>query len=163
MVYRRLPGKLVLGFVLAVAGCGGSDDARDRDEIEQVLTESMNAAHAGDRERACSSYTSAYVREALKENAGLKLERRTCAELVGALHVVLKQLTPDPKPSVSDVDLSGDAATARMEIDTAFGLAASKIFVVRRDGTWKIEHDEDLRGKPESPTRRRPARGAEGV
>lgn len=146
---RVIRGALSIALLLAAAGCGGSDERKDREDIERVLTDSIQAVHAGDREKACPLYTSAYVRENLRENPELKLERDTCEELVDALEVVFKQLTPNPDPKVTKIEVAGDKATARLEIDTAFGPAASKMFVVRERDRWKIDHDEDLRTGPE--------------
>ncbi len=151
MAQRLLLSALAVGFLLAVTGCGGSDDRRDREEVKQVLTVSMNAAHAGDQAKACSLYTPAYVREVMKEHEGLKLMGDTCEEVVRALNGVLKQLTPDPNPRVTDVRVFGDKATARMEIETHFGPAATKVFAAREDGNWKITHDQDFPDDTQSP------------
>ena len=137
----------------AVVACGGGDDGREREQVRDVLTDSLTAVHAGDARKACSLYTPAYVRETLKENSELKLGHDTCEELVRALERVLKQLTPDPKPRITEVEVAGDKATARMEIDTHLGPAASKFFVVRQDGNWRIDHDEDLQDETQSPAR----------
>ena len=146
-------GAFLFALLPALAACGGSDEASEREEIRQVVTDSINAAHAGDQRKTCSSYTAAYVREVVRENRGLKLERRTCEELVAAMERVLKQLTPDPRPRVSEVEVSGEKATARLQIATAFGPAASRIFLVRKDDNWRIDHDEDLRDDPKPPVR----------
>ncbi len=148
---RFLLTALWLGLVLAAAGCGGSDERDDREQIRDVLTESVIAAHAGDEAKACSLYTPAYVRERLRESRGLKLRRDTCDELVRALERVLKQLTRNPRPRVAEVEVAGDKATARMEIQTYVGPAASRFFLVRDDGDWRIDHDQDLQEEPESP------------
>ena len=153
IVQRLLHGAISLGVLLALAGCGGDDDRRDRQEAGQVLTDSINAAHAGDEEKACALYTRAYVRETLKENRGLRLTGSTCEELVRALEPVLKQLTPDPNPRVTGVEVAGDRATGRMQIDTHFGPAATKFTMTREDGDWKINHDEDVPDETPSPSR----------
>lgn len=130
-------------IVSAVAACDVTGDREDREDVKRVVTDSVRAAHAGNATEACSLYTAAYVRETLRENRELRLKRRTCAELVAALRVVFQQLTPNPRPKVTNPEVSGDKATARLQIETALGPAASKIFLVRHGDDWKIDHDED--------------------
>lgn len=126
-----------------VAGCDVSGDRDDREDVKRVVTDSIRAAHAGNATEACSLYTGAYVRESLRENRELRLKRRTCTELVAALRVVFQQLTPNPRPKVTNPEVSGDKATARLQIETALGPAASRIFLVRHGDDWRIDHDED--------------------
>ena len=136
---------------LAVAACGGSDERRDRERIEQVTADSISAAHAGDRAKACSHYTPGYVRELFRENGGLRPKGASCAEVLRSFEGILKQLTSDPKPHVTDIEVRGAKATARLEIETHLGPAASKLFLTREDGDWKIDHDRDLSDDTPSP------------
>lgn len=138
-------------FLPTVMGCGGNDEGKDREEVSRVVTDATEATYAGDEKKACSLYTPAYVREALRENRALKLTRGTCAELVQALQRVRRQLTPEPTPRVTDVRVAGDRATARMDVRTHLGPAAAKLFLAREDGKWRIDHDQDLRAAPPSP------------
>lgn len=147
----RLLGALWLCLLLTLVGCGGNDEGREREEVTQVLTDAMYATYAGDERKACSLYTPAYVRESLRENKALKLERGTCAELVRALRRVRRQLTPNPNPRVTDVRVAGDRATARLEIKTHLGPAAARFFLRRQEGKWRIDHDQDLRAATPSP------------
>ena len=137
--------------LLLVGGCGGSDEPTDTDAIKRVLADSINAAHSGDQAKACSVYTPAYVREIFRETRGLQPTGDSCREVVSAFEDVLKRLTADPKPKVTDVEVSGDKATARMEIETYFGPATTKVFAARKDGAWKINHDQDPPEGPQSP------------
>ena len=143
---------LPLALALAAPGCGGSDEEDQRERVGRAVTESVLAAHAGDLAKACSLYTHSYVRETLRENRGLRVTGgEGCAGLVRAMRRVLQRLTPDPKPRVSDVTVSGDEARALLQIDTALGPAASEIFLVRQGGDWKVDHDRDLQGEPQPP------------
>lgn len=146
-----LVAAICFGFLPTVMGCGGNDEGKAREEVSRVLTNATEATYAGDEKKACSLYTPAYVREALRENRALKLTTGTCAELVQALQRVRRQLTPEPTPWVTDVRVAGDRATARMEIRTHLGPAAAKLFLTREDGKWRIYHDQDVRAAPPSP------------
>lgn len=136
---------------LAVAACGGSDERRDREKIEQVAADSISAAHAGDRAKACARYTPGYVRELFRENGGLRPKGVSCAEVLRSFEGILRQLTSDPKPQVTDIEVRGAKGTARLEIETHLGPAASKLFLIREDGDWKIDHDRDLSDDTPSP------------
>ena len=118
--------------------------------MEKALVDSLDASYKGDANGTCSLYTPAYKREVLRENE--RLRASTCEELVEAMVPVLKQLSADPAPKVTQVEVEGDEASARLEIQTHFGPAASKRFLVREDDRWKISHDEDLTaGAPTGP------------
>ena len=134
------------------AGCGGGGDGgEDRREVSRVVIEATNAAHAGNSAKACPLYTRAYVREVRRENRELNVSSDSCAGVVDARGRVLRRLTPAPNPRVTGVRVMGDRATARLDIDTHFGSAATKVFAVREEGRWKVDHDEDFPARPESP------------
>ncbi len=116
-----------------------------------MLTDSISAAHAGNQAKACSLYTPGYVREIFREDRGLRPEGVSCEEVLRSFEGVLRQLTPDPNPRVTDIKLSGAKGTARLEIDTYLGPAATKVFLAREDGKWKIEHDRDFPDETPSP------------
>ncbi len=116
-----------------------------------MMTDSINAAHAGDQAKACSVYTPGYVREVFRGDRGLRPRGVSCADVLRSFEGVLKQLTPDPKPRVTDIDVRGAKGTARLEIETYLGPAAAKVFLARVDGDWKIYHDRDLPDETPSP------------
>lgn len=149
MMHRPSWAALALVPALALAGCGdGGDEREDREEVRRAVITAIRAAHAGDPRTACARYTRAYVRETVAENKALRLSGASCDELVRRLEPVLRQLTPNPRPKVTAVTVSDDRANARMDIETHFGPAATKVFLVRDGGRWKIDHDEDYADGP---------------
>jgi hypothetical protein len=132
-----------LTFLFALAGCGESDERSDREKVKQVLSDSIEAAHAGDEEKACSLYTPGYVREIFREKQEPRPAGVSCREVLRSFEPVLRQLTPDPNPRVTEIRVRGATGTARLEIETHLGPAAGKVFLSRRDGDWKIDHLRD--------------------
>ena len=124
-------------------GTDGAIGARLRSaRVEAGFTQ---AQLAGER------YTRAYVRETVAENKALRLSGASCDEVVRKLEPVLRQLTPNPRPKVTGVKVADDRANARLDIETHFGPAATKVFLVHDDARWKIDHDADY---PDGPATR---------
>ena len=156
----------MLATLCALGGCGDDGgtsrpDARaDETAVRKVLSEALDALYEGDGRRACSLYTSSYRRELVKENqadtSDVSPQGATCEEQVKSFAPILARFVPDRGVQVIEVEVSGDDATAVSEFSTTRGKTRVKEFLVRRDGKWRIDGDEEPgeSGRPRGGGRR---------
>ncbi len=151
----------VLGVL---AGCGGEGDSdrpgtrEDEAAVKKVLEEALDALYDGDGARACSLYTSSYRRKLVEENQADKSDVAprgdSCEKQVKDYQPILKRFVPGRDVEVLRVRVTGDDATAVSELNTTRGKSRIKEFLVRRDGEWKIDDDQEAGEGPPSPDRR---------
>lgn len=155
---RRWVGiSLVVGLLSGCGGKGGSDSADTRAEeasVRDVLAEALDALYDGDGARACSLYTSSYRRALVKENQVDKSEETpkgaTCEEQVKEFAPMIRHLVPDRDVKVIRVTVKEDKATAVSELNTTRGKTKLTEFLVRQDGRWKIDGDQEVGEAPPS-------------
>ncbi len=147
----------VLGVLSGCGGDSGSDrpDARgEKAEVRKVLAQALDAVYEGDGARACSLYTSAYRREMVKENQADKSDvapkGASCEEQVEDFAPILRRFVPGRDVKVLRVTVGGDDATAITEFNTTRGKSRVKEFLVRRDGDWKLDGDQEPGERPAS-------------
>ena len=141
---------LVLGLLSGCGGKSGSDraDARaDEAGVRNVLAEALDALYDGDGARACSLYTSSYRRALVKENQADRREvtpkGATCEEQVKEFAPMIRRFVPDRDVKVISVIVREDKATAVSELNTTRGKMKLTEFLVRQDGKWKIDGDQE--------------------
>ena len=151
----------VLGVLAGCGGDGDSDrpDARaDEAAVKKVLEEALDALYDGDGARACSLYTSSYRRKLVEENQADKSDvaprGESCEKQVKDYQPILKRFVPGRDVEVLRVRVRGDNATAVSVFNTTRGKSRIKEFLVRRDGEWKIDDDQEASEGPPSPDRR---------
>ena len=139
-----------LAALAALSGCGGdggSSRPDDETAVRKVLADALDALFEGDGRRACSLYTSSYRRQLLKENQADKsdvaLRGASCEEQVKNFEPILKRFVPNRDVKVIRVRTRGDTATAVTEYNTTRGKSRVKEFLVRQDGRWRIDGDEE--------------------
>ncbi len=162
MELRGWAGSLaVLGVLAGCGGDGGPDrpDAReDEAAVRKVLAEALDALYDGDGARACSLYTSSYRRKLVEENQADRSDVAprgdSCEKQVKDYEPILKRFVPGRDVEVLRVRVTGDDATAVSELNTTRGKSRIKEFLVRRDGEWKIDDDQEAGEEPPSPDRR---------
>lgn len=115
--------------------------------MRQVLAEALDALFDGDGARACSRYTSSYRRELLKENRAdkskLAPKGASCEEQVKEFAPTLRRFLPGRDVKIVQITVRGDDATTVSEFNTTRGKSQVKEFLVRQDGQWKINHDQE--------------------
>lgn len=148
---------LVVGLLSGCGGRGGSDRAgtrADEASVRDVLAEALDALYDGDGARACSLYTSSYRRALVKENKADKSEETpkgaTCEEQVKEFAPMIRHLVPDRDVEVIRVTVNEDKATAVSELNTTRGKIKLTEFLVRQDGRWKIDGDQEAGEAPPS-------------
>jgi hypothetical protein len=162
MELRRWAGAFaVLGVLAGCGGDGDSDrpDARaDEAAVKKALEEALDALYDGDGARACSLYTSSYRRKLVEENQADKSDVAprgdSCEKQVKDYQPILKRFVPGRDVEVLRVRVRGDNATAVSVFNTTRGKSRIKEFLVRRDGEWKIDDDQEAGEGPPSPDRR---------
>ncbi len=150
----------IIVFLTVLGGCGAedgrgrSDDRADEAAVEEVLTKERDAIYERDGARACSFYTSSYRRQFVKENRADKSELApkgaSCAKQVKEFGAVLERFVPDREIKVVRVSGRGDRATAVSEFNTTRGKTRLKEFLLRQDGAWRIDADQEP-GEPTPP------------
>jgi hypothetical protein len=151
MELRRWAGAFaVLGVLAGCGGDGASDrpDAReDEAAVKKVLEEALDALYDGDGARACSLYTSSYRRKLVEENQADRSDVAprgdSCEEQVKNYEPILKRFVPGRDVKVIRVSVRGDNATAVSVFNTTRGKSRVKESLVRRDGEWKINDDQE--------------------
>ena len=142
----------ILALVCGLSACGAeSSSDRDRartDEaaVKKVLGEALDALYDGDGARACALYTSSYRREFVKKNQADKSRLApgaTCEEQVANFASALKRNVPDREVKVLRITVNGDDATAISEFNTTRGKTRVTDFLVREDGEWMINGDQE--------------------
>ncbi len=141
----------MLAVAGALSGCGGDngsdppDPRADEAAVRKVLDEALRALRQGDGARACSLYTASYERALVEENQAEKSDvsprGASCEEQVKDFAPILKRYVRDVK--VVRIRVRGDDATAVSEFDTTRGKSRVKEFLVRQDGDWKINGDQE--------------------
>ena len=152
-----------LGIIVLIGvlgGCGGEDGrsssgARaDEAAVKEALARERDALYDGDGARACSLYTSSYRRQFVKENRADKSELApkgaSCREQVKEIGQVVERLVPGRKIKVIRVTVRGERAAAVSEFNTPRGKTQLKEFLLRQDGDWKIDADQEA-GEPTPP------------
>jgi hypothetical protein len=134
-----IPAVLALVAVAAVAVACGGDDGE-----EGKVRDTADAIAQAYNDKDVDTFLSYWTDNAIQEEYGATRE-----EIRG----VLGDFLGDPLLSVrsmSNVDVSGDTATADVEL--AFGklLQPERDSFVKQDGVWKIDSTEDL--APEIPS-----------
>ncbi len=143
----------ILAVLGVLSGCGG-DSGSDRPDVREdeaavtkVLEEAVDALYDGDGARACSLYTSKYRRELVTENqadrSDVAPKGDTCEEQVRDYEPILKRFVPGRDVKVIRVKVKGDKATSVTEFNTTRGKGRVKDFLVRQDGGWKIDDDQE--------------------
>jgi len=118
---------------LALAACGGSGE---EDQVREVV-EGLYAGFADtDADRICDSLTQKQ-REAVTKGTG---KARSCEQVLSiALSLVGEALKEAKDAKVTDIEVNGDKASAKVE----FRGKSSGLGLAKEDGEWKVS-DLDL-------------------
>jgi hypothetical protein len=124
---------LTMSGILAVGGCGGSDDERankpsgDETSVRRVLSELQTAAVAGDGKRICTQIFT----PKLAQSVAASSKSGSCAE-----EVRRNLFSPTTRLTVQNVTVA-DEATATATLQEA-SRTTSTVFLVRQSGRWRI-------------------------
>jgi hypothetical protein len=141
-------------LLLAVWGCGGSDDgadaarsgsgtpaataagsvASDERQIREVADRFYDAYVAGDGRAACSLLSEAAERQVVEDPESAQAGSTCAARLAAAAAVITRFYGPDPEISLTDVKVTGDRATGVVHVA---GQSEGASFV-RENGEWRL-------------------------
>ncbi len=158
----------ILALAVVVGGCGdgsGSNSgssssppsaAADSKSVEDLYLAYIAAALRGDGKAACGYLTehgqAQTLADAKSKDSPIK-EADTCEAALTAVGAFLRVFAPDPAPSVSQVKVNGDQATLLGTLQTSFGPSSSRVHLVRVEGEWKIDSDQDVESQSETVSR----------
>lgn len=131
------PAGLVVLFltVIAIAACGGEDDAA---QAEETVSEAITGIAEGDAGKVCSKLTPAAEKKVLatlrKNPIGPNIRAKSCEDAVTKFHAGLSQAIRNAllDGEVEDAKLDGDKAVVHV-----LG-AGLDVELRKRDGTWLI-------------------------
>jgi hypothetical protein len=124
---------LAMVGILAVGGCGGSDDegtskpTGDEASVRRVLSDLQTAAVAGDGKRICTQIFT----PKLAQSVAASSKSGSCAE-----EVRRNLFSPTTRLTVQSVRVA-DEATATATVEEA-SRTTSTVFLVRQSGRWRI-------------------------
>lgn len=141
---------LALSLVAGALGCGDGGGSPEKDAIDKVVTTLQEALETGDVDSVCRLTTPAVHKQFSSSGHGTDAP---CFDSFNrVLLMVEEQLLESRKPTVEDVSVDGDDATATLA--TADGTRFSVPFE-RRGGRWRLSNfygSETLpEVEPESP------------
>ena len=135
---RALPGLIA---ALALAGCGGDDDANDPEAVSKMLRDAAGAAADSDGDRACSHLTDRAQTQIVLQTGG-RLGDVDCSAAVAR---ALLFLGADERARIgrlepTGISLTGDSGKAVMRSPASDGPSpiVAQLSVAKEDGEWKI-------------------------
>ena len=119
----------VLASTLALFACGGGDD---REEVEQVVRDFVQATNERDGERLCGDLL---TQEYLEKYTGATGDgaAEACEEQLDVISGLRLRLI-----AVERVTVDGEAATVRATIATGGQRATRRFELAKEDGDWKL-------------------------
>jgi Domain of unknown function (DUF4878) len=137
----RLAWIVLIAAALAV-GCGDSDDASapgggssDREQVETVARDYLEALIAGDGERTCGHLTAA-----AQEQVKTWTKAASCEDGIGQVGDVIAERDGDAAEKLGDVRIEQvkiDGSKAEAQVESGDGSPRPATFE-KVDGTWKV-------------------------
>jgi hypothetical protein len=120
---------------LALAGCGGGDEAPSSGEVDDVVADYAHAFGGGDGERACELLTDE-ARDAFVKRVSSVVGTTDCAEAMAKLQSFAGPTITGPfeDATVEDVEVDGDRATADLVADGH----TEEVTLESVDGDWLL-------------------------
>jgi predicted lipid-binding transport protein (Tim44 family) len=117
-------------LALALAGCGGDDDA---DDARQVVRDFVQATNDRDGAELCGELLS---REYLEKYTGATGDNaeEACEQQLDVIRGLRLRLV-----KIDSVEIDGDEATVRATIATGGQRTARRFGLAKEDGDWKLD------------------------
>jgi hypothetical protein len=117
-------------LALALAACGGDDDA---DDARQAVRDFVNATNARDGDRLCGELLTQEYLEKYTGATGDNAED-ACKQQLGVISGLKLRLV-----KIDGVEVDGDRATVRATIATGGQRMARRFGLAEEDGDWKLD------------------------